>query len=692
MLLVSLYKQRLFKLVYMKLFSKSLLIYVLLFAYLGNAQRKEISLNKDWQFTEGYKVRKNSSTRIDIPHTWNRTDATSGKIDYYRGMGNYEKRIFIDSALIDKRIFLKFNGVNTIANIFVNGKHIGEHRGGYTAFIFELTNSVCYGKNNELLVRVNNAPQLDVMPLLGDFNFYGGIYRDVQLLVTEQACISPLDYASSGVYLSQQKVSTENAVIEAKIKISNPKNFSSLKVRIRVFEEEKLKLEKLVNLEAKQKSIAVLFNIYKPRLWNGVDDPFMYNAEISLEQNGIRIDKVVQALGLRFYRVDADKGFFLNGKHLQLKGVCRHQDRSEFGNALHREHHKEDIEIIKDIGANSIRLSYYPHDPYFYNLLDKNGIVAWSEIPFVGPGGYKDKGFVNQSSFKENGKQQLIEMIRQNFNHPSIIFWGLFNELKEKGDNPMEYIKELNKLAHKEDTYRITTAASNITGNLNYITDLIAWNKYYGWYGGKPNQIGDWADKTHKKHPNLKIGISEYGAGASIYHHDQYLSKPVANSMWHPEEWQAYFHEEHWKAIDKRAFLWGTYIWNLFDFGAAHRTEGAVIGRNDKGLVSFDRKYKKDAFWFYKANWYTIEPFVYIANKRHKLRKIKKTTVKIYSNAKEVELIVNGKSFGKRKGTYGTFLWPDINLKQGENKIEAKIKNKKNLYADTCYWTLNKIE
>ncbi|WP_282055822.1 beta-glucuronidase LacZ4 [Maribacter luteus] len=662
---------------------------LLLVTFTLSAQRKIKLLNHNWNFTYGYEVKKNVYERIDIPHTWNAIDANSDNPNYYRGLGNYEKEILIDSAWKGKRLFLKFYGVNAIANVFINGKHIGEHRGGYTAFIFELTNVVEYGKINTILVRANNAPQLDIMPLLGDFNFYGGIYRDVELLITEKAVISPLDYASSGVYLSQKKVTKERAEVEALVKISNPDNLSGLQLGLKVKDGNTTVLEKFLDLNSNQREVKIPFKITDPHLWNGVNDPFMYQVEVGLFDRKAIIDEVSQPLGLRYYHVDENKGFFLNGEHLGLRGVCRHQDRALVGNALRKEHHDEDLMIMQEMGANSIRLSHYPNDPYVYDMLDKAGFVTWSEIPFVGPGGYRDKGFVDQASFKENGKQQLIEMIRQQYNHPSICFWGLYNELKTTGDSPISYVKELHAVAHKEDPGRITTAASNGGDHqLHEITDLIAWNRYFGWYRGVPSDIGTWMDELHKEQPTFKIGLSEYGAGASAHHHENELKKPKAPGRWHPEKWQSYYHEEYWKAIKDRPYIWGSYIWNMFDFGAAHRSEGEVIGKNDKGLLTFDRKIKKDAFYFYKANWNPEDKFVYITERRFVVREQSKTKVRVYSNCPEVELFINGKAYGKAYGNYGIFEWDNVMLDPGGNTIEvhAQIKNKE--YSDQCIWVL----
>lgn len=604
------------------------------------AQRENILINQDWNFRFSHQVNKNSSRRVDLPHTWNAQDALSGKPDYKRGIGNYDKKLFIRSEWKGKRLFLRFEGANCVSNVFINGKQIGEHRGGYGAFIFEITDKVNYGKNNTVLVRVNNGEQLDVMPLVGDFNFYGGIYRDVHLLVTEDICISPLDYASPGVYLFQQHVGEKQAAVLARINLSNgTEHPRQATLRLQVKEGDKVvyQADKKVTV-APHTSVQpeeMSFTLLNPRLWNGREDPFMYQTVITLVKDGKEIDKVEQPLGLRYYATDADRGFFLNGKHLPLHGVCRHQEWAEVGNALRPMHHEEDTRLMLEMGVNAIRLAHYPQATYMYDLMDRNGIVTWAEIPFVGPGGYADKGFVDQPSFRKNGKEQLKEMIRQHFNHPSICFWGLFNELKENGDNPLEYIKELNVLAHQEDPTRPTTSASNQGGAINFITDNIAWNRYDGWYGATPATLASWLDKTHQAHPEIKIAISEYGAGASIYHQQDSLVQTSPGSWWHPENWQTEYHIQNWKIISERPYVWGSFVWNMFDFGAAHRTEGDRPGINDKGLVTHDRKVKKDAFYFYKANW-NPEPMVYIAGRRSVNRVKPVTEVQIFSNCAEV--------------------------------------------------------
>ena len=669
------------------LLQSSRLVSVVLFMLYGMsmfAQRQDILLNNDWNFRFSHQVQKGTEVRVDLPHTWNAQDALSGKIDYKRGIGNYEKNLFIRPEWKGKRLFIRFEGVNNIADVFINRRHIGEHRGGYGAFIFEITGKVEYGKENSILVRVNNGEQLDIMPLVGDFNFYGGIYRDVHLLITDETCISPLDYASPGVRLIQDSVSHRYAKVRAIVDLSNGSSGNQeVELNVRLLDGQRVVKEgtKNVNLsgnEVMQQELT--FEIDQPHLWNGRQDPFLYQAEVTLFRNGQMVERVTQPLGARFYRI---------GKHLPLQGVCRHQDRSEVGNALRPQHHEEDVALMLEMGVNAVRLAHYPQATYFYDLMDKNGIIVWAEIPFVGPGGYNDKGFVDLPAFRANGKEQLKELIRQHYNHPSICVWGLFNELTELGDNPVEYIKKLNVLAHQEDTTRPTTSASNQMGDLNFITDAIAWNRYDGWYGGTPADLGKWLDRMHKDHPKICIAISEYGAGASIYHQQDSLVKTVPTSWWHPENWQTYYHIENWKTISSRPYVWGSFVWNMFDFGAAHRTEGDRPGINDKGLVTFDRKVRKDAFYFYKANWNREEPMLYLTGKRNTVRTQRLQTITAFTNQAGAELFVNGKSYGKTTpDSYAILEWKNVELQPGENEIKVVSTNKKLPLSDSFHCRL----
>lgn len=671
-----------------------LFLLLCVFSMTLRAQRKVMLLNDNWKFRLSSTVQANREYRVQLPHTFNAQDALSGNAEYYRGVGNYRKELTLPASLKGQRLYLRFEGANSVTNLFVNHCHVGEHRGGYGAFVYDITDFVKYDRPNEILVRVNNSLQLDVMPLVGDFNFYGGIYRDVYLIATPEQHISLTDYASSGIYLIQEQVTARQADVTARVVLHNAGEATKGELNLRVFEAGKLLMEtnKEVDLsESGNQPYEVPLRFSNPRLWNGRKDPFCYQVETSLKIDGRIVDSVTQPLGLRFYHTDADQGFFLNGESLKLKGVCRHQDRAEVGNALHPAHHDEDMEIIKEMGANAIRLAHYPQATYFYDLADQQGMVVWAEIPQIGPGGYAERGYIDLKTFRENGKEQLRELIRQHYNHPSICFWGLFNELKTHGNNPVDYIRELQAIVREEDPTRPTTSASFLedSNELNRITDVIAWNKYFGWYGGKFSDMGVWADGVHRAYPELKVGVSEYGAGASIYHQQDSVKGGDPSGWWHPENWQTAYHMDNWKAIAERPFIWGSFIWNLFDFGAAHRTEGDRPGINDKGLVTFDRKVKKDAFYFYKANWNADEPFVYIANRRHIRRDNALTSVMAFTNMGEAELFVNGVSQGIcRADAYATCNWERVRLLPGINILEVRSGNGRHRKTDQVKWTL----
>ena len=645
-------------------------------AFGADAQRHDQLLNDNWQFRFGHQVEKSTVARVDLPHTWNAQDALSGRTDYKRGLGHYERRLFVPADWKGQRLYLRFEGANSIADLFVNGRHAGQHRGGYGAFVFEITDFVNYGKANTLRVSVNNAETLELMPLVGDFNFYGGLYRDVHLVRTGPTCISLLDHGSSGIRLVQDSVSKDYAAIRALVALSNGSDTATqAEVLLRLLDgDREVAAQRLTLTLPPDSSVegSLPVSLRRPHLWDGRRDPFRYRAEVSLWRNGHEVDRVEQPLGLRYYHIDPERGFFLNGRHLPLRGVCRHQDRSEVGNALRREHHDEDAAIMAEMGANAVRLAHYPQAEYFYDLMDRYGFIVWAEIPFVGPGGYSDEGFVNLPAFRQNGREQLVELIRQHYNHPSIVVWGLFNELSMRGDDPVPYIKELNDLAHREDPTRLTVAASNTDGALNFVTDAMAWNRYDGWYGGTPAGLGQWLDHMHTTHPDLRIAISEYGAGASLYHQQDTLVKTVATSFWHPENWQTHYHMANWREISARPFVWGSFIWNLFDFGAAHRHEGDRVGINDKGLVSFDRRTRKDAFYFYKANWNKEVPLLYLAERRCTRRTRPVQTFMAFTNQPEAELFVNGTSCGHAKtDSLGTIRWNGVRLRPGQNEIRV---------------------
>lgn len=664
---------------------------------ISNAQRLEIPFNNNWQFTGGSVSGETIDEMVTIPHTWNATDAQEG-MAYYRGEGTYEKTFIAEKSWQGKRIFVRFNGVMTIAQVYLNNELLGEHRGGYAAFIFELTKKLKPGKENVIKVVANNAYTLEVLPLFGDFNIYGGMYRPVNLIVTAPVCISPLDFASPGIYLEQSKVSEASADVNVEVKISNGTDQAeNITISTTIFNAERniVKTGKEVFLaKTGQHTYSKPFTIQKPKLWNGKKDAYLYSVKVELLQNGVVTDSKIEPLGLRYFRVDPNEGFFLNGKHLALHGVSRHQDRKDKGSAISDADHKQDIEIMLEMGINALRLAHYQHSETIYDLTDSAGIIVWAEMPWVGgPGGFmgKSNGYEPTEAFHNNAKQQLQELIRQNFNHPSICFWSIFNEIQNpKEESPVDFINELNDLAKAEDPSRLTVGASMLDPkeNIHDITDAIAWNRYFGWYYNQPKDIGNFLDETHKNYPGLCIGISEYGAGGSIVQHSQKLKRPNPFGSPHPEEWQSYYHEQHLKAFNARPFVWGTFLWNMFDFGSSFRREGDHYGINDKGLVTFDRKTKKDAFYFFKANW-SEEPVLYITSKRHIFRDNEKTDVKIYTNLPSVSLSVNGTLVGTQSPEDGIVVWKRIILNKGNNGIKVTGEIKGETLSDNCTWVLD---
>lgn len=664
---------------------------------LWGQNRTEIPLAKGWHFTGGSVSGIKIDDTVRVPHTWNATDAQEG-ISYYRGEGVYEKKIIAPATWKGKRVFVRFEGVMTTARVYLNDTLLGRHRGGYSAFVFELTPQLKYGKENILRVVANNTYTPDVPPLVGDFNLYGGIYRPVKLIVAPRVCISPLDHASPGIYLIPMHVSESSAEIAVKADISNAtgrKANRSLAITLLDAEGRRVQaLKEMYNAPPGESTFSKNLTMRHPRLWNGREDPYLYHVKVDLLEDGRITDSETQPLGLRYFRVDPDSGFFLNGRHLTLRGVSRHQDRYNKGSALSYSDHKQDMDLILEMGANALRLAHYQQAADMYNLADSTGVIVWAEIPWVGaPGGFlsKTNGYEPTKAFQDNLKQQLTELIRQNFNHPSIIFWSIFNEIQvPEKESPVAFVKTLNKLAKSEDSSRLTAGASMLDPdkNIHNITDVIAWNRYYGWYYGKPSGIGKFLDKTHEDYPRLCIGLSEYGAGGSISQHTKKPAPPNPFGSPHPEEWQGYFHEEYLKAFSTRPYVWGTFAWNMFDFGSSIRREGDHYGINDKGLVTFDRKTKKDAFYLYKAHW-SNQPVLHITSKRFLFRYDKTIDVKVYTNLKTITLTVNGNVIGSQSPENNMVVWKDIPLKPGNNGIRVEgVWNGKTL-SDDCVQVLD---
>lgn len=639
-----------------------------------NAYSREVkSINAKWNFSKGMSSPRGfgrggsqEAQMVNLPHTWNSIDFMSDG-GYYRGYGSYTRDLDIPTAYKGKRIFIKFDGAGSVTNVLLNSNFIGEHKGAYNSFTYEITDFVNIGGRNSLSVICDNSARLDLAPQGGDFNMYGGLYRDVWLIITDDnACISPLYYGSSGVFVNQLLVSEKRAELRAEILLSTRTDYKNCEIEFTVLDKEGKVVSTQTTTNIFNNKVFCNVGIDKPHLWNGVKDPYLYRTVTRLKRDGKETDLVEEFIGIRNFYVDPDKGFFLNGEHLKLRGVCRHQDWDSLASALTEKNHLADYALFKEMGVNALRLAHYPQAKFMFQEADRNGFIVWEEIPFVG-------GYINSESFENNLKLQLKELILQNYNHPSICFWGLFNEITGNFDG---ILAEMNELAHELDPSRLTTAATFQEGSFNFITDAIAMNKYFGWYYNKVEDFGKYFDEWHTKNHGSKIGISEYGAGGSITQHvGKFIPeddpRPSSRGAWHPEEKQTAVHISHLKMISERDYIWGSFVWNMFDFGSNFRREGNTPHLNDKGLVSYDRKQRKDAFYLYKANWNKAEKTTHLCSKGYTDRKEDVTDIIVFTTAPSVKLFINGKLVGKMEtDKYATVTWKDIKLTTGKNHVE----------------------
>ena len=626
---------------------------------------------------------------IALPHNWGWEEAQQGK-GYYRGPGWYRRELNIGAPAAGRRYYLRFEAASTVADVYLNGTLLGEHRGGFGAFCFEITRALSADGTNTLAVRVSNRAEPDIAPLSGDFSVYGGLYRSVHLIETPDVNITPMDHGSPGVAWQQTHVTTDAAALDVTAQVSNgARGAQPVTLIARVMDAN----GRVVATNSQEIRPAgthtapyyLHLSVNQPHLWNGRADPYLYHAVVELRSAEGVLDSVTQPLGLRFYSVDPDHGFFLNGRPYHLHGVDRHQDRQGKGWAISEADQEEDLRLITEMGCTVIRCAHYEHSDYFYSLCDKAGILVWAEIPQVNE--------INASpQFEETSRNQLLDLIRQNVNHPSIFAWSIFNEISTRSPDPHRELQDLRDTAHGEDPSRPVIAATSTAQlpQMNKLLDLLGWNIYPGWYSGWGTKDDFGKSLDDRRHDSRSGGfcVSEYGAGANVTQHEDNPKQPATTGQWHPEEWQALVHEAAWPAMKARPFVWGTFVWCMFDFAVSSRHEGNIPGRNDKGLVTYDRKIKKDAFYYYKANW-TEEPMVYITSRRFTERTNAVTNVKIYSNATEVELLLNGVSQGRRAdGTNCVFIWPNVTLTSGGNRVEARASRDGKAAADNCVWSL----
>ncbi len=618
--------------------------------------RKTVNMNRKWAFTKNAEGVPASLPEkwdfVNLPHSWNAIDGQDGDNDYYRGTCYYAKKVEKADLPEADQYYLELCGANSSADVYVNGEKLAHHDGGYSTWRVNVTDAL--KEENLIVIAVDNSPNETVYPQMADFTFYGGLYRDVSILAVNNSHFD-LDYYGGQGILVTPEIKGSDATVTVEVFLTGETEGQTVAYTLKDGEGN---VVADISTSAAEKKAS--FEIPKVHLWNGRKDPYLYTAEAVLLKDGEVLDNVSTRFGCRTFEIDPEKGFILNGESYPLRGVSRHQDRWGFGNALLPEHHREDMDLICEMGATTIRLAHYQHDQYFYDLCDEKGMVIWAEIPYISK---------HLPGARENTISQMKELITQNYNHPSIVVWGLSNEISMNGTDAdlLENHRILNDLVHEMDKTRLTTMAvvsmCDIHDPYIRIPDTISYNHYFGWYGGDTSMNGPWLDNFHREFPNIPIGMSEYGCEALNWH----TSNPTQGD--YTEEYQAYYHEELIKQLYTRPYLWATHVWNMFDFGADARNEGGENGQNHKGLITFDRKYKKDSFYAYKA-WLSDEPFVHICGKRYVDRAEEVTKVTVYSNLPEVELFANGKSLGRQESKEHFFYFQVPNA--GETVLTAQ--------------------
>ena len=612
------------------------------------------NINRKWAFTkqttEIPSAIDNKWDFVNLPHSWNALDGQDGGNDYYRGTAIYAKELDKEELPEAERYYIEIKGANSSADLYVGGKKYAHHDGGYSTWRCDISDAIT--QKTMIVIAVDNAPNSTVYPQVADFTFYGGLYRDVNIIGVPASHFDLDYYGGPGIQVTPV-VDGKDAKVEVAVFVTEGKLGQTIRYTLLDAEGNTVAQSTCADTKAN-------FTLENVHLWHGRKDPYLYSVKAELLEDDAVIDCVSTRFGCRSFSVDPEKGFILNGEEYPLRGVSRHQDRWGLGNALLPEHHEEDMDLICEMGATTIRLAHYQHDQYFYDLCDERGMVIWAEIPYISQ---------HMATGRENTISQMKELIIQNYNHPSIVVWGLSNEITMKNPKDPDLLENhhiLNDLCHEMDKTRQTTMAvvsmCDMDEEYVRIPDTVSYNHYFGWYGGETSMNGPWFDKFHAKYPTQPIGISEYGCEALNWH----TSKPVQGD--YTEEYQAYYHEELIKQIHARPYLWATHVWNMFDFGADARAEGGENGQNHKGLMTFDRKYKKDSFYAYKA-WLNPEPMIHLCGKRYIDRVEDVTKVTVYSNLPEVELFANGVSLGKKQASDHFFYFDVPNT--GETRLEA---------------------
>lgn len=702
--------------------------------------RRSIELSSGWRFHQGdivgFSIESPDTTgweEVSVPHTWNRVgyylshpeEPVHRKelINKHQGVSWYSLQFLAPEESSYKQAWLQFDAASRTAEVWLNGERLGEHRGGFSRFRFNATSVLRPGRENTLIVRVDNSQPTpgsstsDTLPLAGDFFIHGGIYRPVSLITTSDVHVDMEDSGSSGIYASTDSISNDRAKVKVRARLRNSSaDKQSITARISLIDSSGgVVSESSIKAALKKDSIREVdseLSVAGPRLWDGTSDPYLYTLKVELfADEGVLLDRVNQSFGIRQFRIDPNEGFLLNDKPIKLHGVAYHQDLEGKGWAMSEAEIETDVKIIKEMGANTIRLSHYQHGQTIHNLADKHGLILWDEVPLVTL--WTAWGEVEPSgALKENARQQLRELIRQNYNHPSVITWGLANEVDfgnsmplflaayKDGNvpDPLPLLRELNQLAKAEDPGRPTVLATCCEGRLfdgkvevpevASVTDLGGANRYFGWYYGKPEDLDGHLDTLRDLRPEQPLSVTEYGAGgATTIHTDNVLGGSIdSRGRNQPEEYESYIHEENWATLSEKGYLWATWIWNSFDFSTTIRKEGDAIDINTKGLVTYDRKIRKDAYYFYKANW-TDAPMVYITGRRYTDRAYRTTPVRVYSNLPKTELLLNGNSLGiKENCENNTCEWSNVTLSAGGNILSVRGVNGGFAAEDSVEW------
>lgn len=682
-------------------FSLASILLACLLGSICKAEAREVTpFNNGWEFKKGpfptdamqTAARWNADwEQVNVPHTWNADDMQKKTNNFYAGVAYYRKHYVFPESLEGKRLFLRFEGIGACAEVYVNGYLVGTHKGAYSAFVCEIGSQVRLGEENEIVVKADNAARPDVIPVNHAlFGVYGGIYRPVWLIVTEPCNIVVNDCASPGVYITQKNVSKQSADVSVRVKLDNATLApAALELENAIYTRE----GKLVKVHRQSFELTPQgvqnyvsdFKISHPHLWQGREDPYLYKVVSRLKQDGQVIDEVIQPLGLRKYEAVAGKGFFLNGKKYPMYGVTRHQDWWGMGSALTNREHDFDLEQIMEVGATTVRFAHYQQSDYIYSRCDTLGLIIWAEIPFV-----------NRVTGQEwdNVHQQMRELIRQSFNHPSIYVWGIHNEVYHPHGYTAALTQSVHDLCKLEDPDRYTVAVNGyghaehpVNGN----TDIQGMNRYFGWYEKKIQDIKPWIEKMEKEYPWQRLMLTEYGADANIEHQTELLGDALNwGSDFYPETFQTKTHEYQWGVISQHPYILASYLWNMFDFAVPQWKRGGVDARNMKGLITFDRKIRKDAFYWYKANW-SKEPVLYLTQRRNTERERRETSVTVYSNLGTPRVFLNGRELdGVRKGyTDVHYIFDQVTLAEGRNVLRAVIVSDGKEYTDEIVWNYN---